>query len=494
VQISVASDSVLVWGEEEALRLDLASGAERGSTPYPGVDPQLGEFAVDRACAKAIYGRHQGSGIKVWSLGQTETTEISTEGGIVSLELSADGSKLLTVSELKLAQAFDAASGEETGRRRLVGHGSLITGAFSAAGDRVLAVSYDKASVFGIEQEGVKPLRRVACGGDNFGWGDISDDASLAVLVRASGEVCLWDDAGLRTLGSHSHEARHCWLTPNAERAVSVAWSQPVDAPFQQEIKVWDVQAGTELRGWSLETDPLAQVALTPDGSALLLCHPGPRVEAHDVATGEVRWVTGEAATADYHPGEPTGRCVLVETRDDPSDGTERDRAGGRQVSGLAEWPRCPACSNPQTLLLTLAADPRKLPLERHSGLALFACLQGCVTQQVRLLSGDAVASLPAEAGGADALTARALLFEPADDAEDAQYDAPAKLGGAPEWPARTIERVCCEACGETMTYRVQLQPGKDLWEQDLFDALGDFGWVFVCPSECTARVLFWSY
>ena len=60
--------------------------------------------------------------------------------------------------------------------------------------------------------------------------------------------------------------------------------------------------------------------------------------------------------------------------------------------------------------------------------------------------------------------------------------------------PPRTIDRVTCDACGETMTYRVQLASGGALWAEDVAELLGDLGWVFVCPRECAAAVVFWSY
>lgn len=495
VQLGVTRDAVIVWRDEAIQVLGLADGAQRTTHPYPaGVDPRQGEFAIDRGGRSAVYGQRADARLQVWALGETTTRGVEADGGIVSLELSANGLRLLTVSEHKLAQAFDATDGAERGQRRLVGHGPLVTGAFTAGGEAVLAVGYDKASLFGFQQADVKPLMRVACGGDPFGWGDITDDASQALLVRASGEVCLWTADGLQTLGVHTHEAQRCWITPHGARAVSVAWSQPIDAPYQQEVKVWDTAAGGEMQTWRFEADALAAVALSLDGGTLLVGHAGPRIEAYDVVSGERRWSVGASSPDDFHPAGATGRSVLIELRDEPSAGDERDRAGGDVVRGLSEWPACPRCERPQTLLLTLAADSRKLPLLRHDGLAVFACLDGCGTRQALLLKGDKQATLPTN-DDAQALTPRALLFHPTDDAEpDAQLGAPARLGGAPDWPPRTIHRVSCDACGETMTYRAQLQPRKALWDEAIGHLLGDLGWVFVCPRECTAAVQFWSY
>lgn len=183
-------------------------------------------------------------------------------------------------------------------------------------------------------------------------------------------------------------------------------------------------------------------------------------------------------------------------------------RSGPDQLGGAAPgvsadaWPVCSDCDAPMGHVATLRADPERLPLSKHAGVAIFMCMSGSCDETWDASAGQNAALLLTDAKkagkapkGAPGLKKRAIAwkegFEKDPEVEpDAEIPITTKVGGYPGW-IQSEESVTCPQCEAAMTLRAQLDGSLD---HDL--NFGDTGtaFVLVCPDEHAAAFLWQCY
>ena len=175
-------------------------------------------------------------------------------------------------------------------------------------------------------------------------------------------------------------------------------------------------------------------------------------------------------------------------------------------------WPVCKECECPLTHVMTLKANPERLPLKHHAALAIFVCCNeesaGCCetwdpdegANAVLLLSEEDLAKKPlrktpkslGDKAASPTLRARQIIYRETfeEDPENENPELPpatSKVGGYPGWIQFAATPECSE-CGKLMTFAAQLGELDD----DLNFAGGD-SYVFYCPDEHEGRFL-WQH
>ena len=189
-----------------------------------------------------------------------------------------DGKKLLawvqgdehytTISSFDLATGAEAFSINDRGR-------NILSVAFSADGRWGGTGARDgSVRIFDLEKKG-----ELLPGGDWFlydkgvGLGDLSftPDGSMLVAGSDTGEVKICVVARketLTTLKAHDSRVIACQVSPDGKRFAT--------ASLNNEVKLWDLPSGTELRVWKLggvgqNSEHYIPIAFSPDNKQLVI-------------------------------------------------------------------------------------------------------------------------------------------------------------------------------------------------------------------------------
>jgi WD40 repeat protein len=140
---------------------------------------------------------------------------------------------------------------------------------------------------------------------------DLSRDARLAVTGSNDGTARLWDlDAGkeLRRLDGHPERIIGAAFSPDGRRAATACWDQ--------KARVWDVGTGKLLRALDCGSKAFA-VAFSPDGKRLATGLERGDVVLWDLATGKaVRRLEGHTAAAYVLRFSGDGRLLVSAGKD----------------------------------------------------------------------------------------------------------------------------------------------------------------------------------
>lgn len=176
------------------------------------------------------------------------------------------------------------------------------------------------------------------------------------------------------------------------------------------------------------------------------------------------------------------------------------DQFGGPPLGVTAlQWPRCASCGVAMQHVLTLHADPARLPLKAHAALSVFVCnsKEACATWSPRSgcnavllrsaahLAETSAAKPPSDGkispppfvrGGKIAYEEQVEL-DPASD-DGAPLEAVSKVGGYPVW-VQSPDVPACTKCKKPMRFVAQL-----LEESSDLNFGGGDGYVFCCGKE----------
>jgi WD40 repeat protein len=183
----------------------------------------------------------------------------------------ADGTHVLAAGSDGVVRVWDVARGKETSRFQ--GHTDGVASlALSPDGRRALSNSYvddwhvpqpddgDRTGSWRLwDVASGKELRRLAA--PPMGWGAAFSPDGRRALTGCREQVLVWDvDSGrqLRSLDGHTGFVTSVAFSPDGDRALSGSWDCTV--------RLWDVGRGTQLRCVKGHTRPIRGVAFSPDG------------------------------------------------------------------------------------------------------------------------------------------------------------------------------------------------------------------------------------
>jgi WD40 repeat protein len=278
---------------------------------------------------RAVSGSHDGT-VRLWDTAAAREVRPVTgpTGEATRVSVSADGGHVLAAVG-RVVHVWDVARGTEA--RRFRGHTDPVAGlALSPDGRRALSGSYardwhvpqpddgDRKGPWRLwDVESAKEIQRFS--GTRPGSGVALSPDGRSALTGCQEQVLLWDvESGrqLRSLEGHAEFVDCVALSPDGRRALSGSWDLTV--------RLWDVASGTELRRFQGHTRPIRCLVFSPDGCQAVSGSVDGTVRLWDLAAdgsrGRVflRWHTGWVRSVTFGPAGktlasagPDGRIIL---------------------------------------------------------------------------------------------------------------------------------------------------------------------------------------
>jgi WD40 repeat protein/DNA-binding SARP family transcriptional activator len=220
------------------------------------------------------------------------------------LSISPDGSTALSGSFYnKISAVWDLETGERIHTLE-VHHEGVRTVAVGPDGRRALSGSYDDSLVLWDFETGQPIARLDARASDVLDLG-FSPDARTALSSSRDGGLILWDlvdAAEVQRLPGHGDMVWDVAFAPDGKQALSSSGAAAPGAPVRDaSIRLWDLEAGTQLQAFELPVNVIFQVAISPDGRTALVATDEPFVRVWDLASWQ------EAGRLEGHVASVTG-------------------------------------------------------------------------------------------------------------------------------------------------------------------------------------------
>ena len=183
-------------------------------------------------------------------------------GPIRSLELSLDGSRLVTGSSTGPARVWDSRTGDMI--LALKGHiGPVTSVAISADGSRVVTGSWDQTVRVWDARTGERVFRFSE---SSQGVGRLAMSANGEILVSTGGTartIQLWDvrtGYPRQTIPSRMGPVRSAIFSPNGNHVITIG----------QEVRLWDARTGQHLRDLVVHDGVVSLAAFSPDSTRVI--------------------------------------------------------------------------------------------------------------------------------------------------------------------------------------------------------------------------------
>lgn len=248
-----------------------------------------------------------------------------------SMALSPDGSRLATLAANKTARVWDIASGQSL--LTLTGHtGNVNAVTFSPDGQRVATASADKTARIWDVASG-RELLTLSGHPTAVTSVAFSPDGTI-IATGGSGEsgLRLWDAATgqvVRTMPAPPIGIDGLAFSPDGQRLAS--------AGREQVAKIWDVSSGQRLLTLFGHTSLVTDIAYSPDGTRIATTGSDGTARVWDATTGQpLLTLAGHAANLRGVAFRPDGARLATASLDGTAKVWDISPTGGREWSVLA--------------------------------------------------------------------------------------------------------------------------------------------------------------
>jgi hypothetical protein len=184
-------------------------------------------------------------------------------GYVFSVAFSPDGKRVVTGSEYKTAEIWDAESGQEI--LTLKGHSMpVVSVAFSPDGKRVVTGSWDKTAKIWDAESG-QDILTLKGHSDRVSSVAFSPDGKRVVTGSFDNTAKIWDaESGQEILTLKGH------LTFVVSVAFSPDGKRVVTGSYDGTAKIWDAESGQEILTLKGHSGYVFSVAFSPDGKRVV--------------------------------------------------------------------------------------------------------------------------------------------------------------------------------------------------------------------------------
>ncbi|MBK8278480.1 MAG: hypothetical protein IPK92_22370 [Nitrospira sp.] len=217
-----------------------------------------------------------GETVRVWDMATGKVVvQLIHEGIVRSAIVTADCSKVITISDDKAAQVWDAATSKELAQ--FPHKYPIWTVTISADGTKVVTASGDKTARVWNVATGKEVARFVH--EEPIESLSITADGTKVVTASKDNAARVWDVATRKELARFAHEE------PIELLSITTDGTKVVTASGDKTARVWNVATGKELARIEHE-EPIESLSITADGTKVVTTSDNKTVHAWDGATG----------------------------------------------------------------------------------------------------------------------------------------------------------------------------------------------------------------
>ncbi|KAJ7213360.1 hypothetical protein C8J57DRAFT_1602078, partial [Mycena rebaudengoi] len=207
---------------------------------------------------------------------------MSMEGhsdGVNSVTFSPDGTRIVSGSDDKTVQIWDATTGTEV--TKMEGHSYIVKSvAFSPDGTRVVSGSSDNSVRIWDATTGAAVTKMEGHSNSVYSVA-FSPDGARVVSGSNDETVRIWDamtGAEVTKVKGHSSRVRFVAFSPDGTRVVS--------GSNDDTVRIWDATTGAEVTKMEGHSDSVKSVAFSPDGTRVVSGSEDNTVRIWDATTG----------------------------------------------------------------------------------------------------------------------------------------------------------------------------------------------------------------
>lgn len=301
-------ESLLSVGQDG--RVQVRDGEGRGLLTLPLTHAHPLTAAVFVHEGRRVLSADDQGGVMLWDIRPGTPSPVRLEHPQATrAEWSADGSRLLTAGDDRVARVWEVATGRLVLATRPLS-ANLVSATLSPDGGHVLVTARDGGNLLWSLQTG--EVRELLPRHRRGMWhGLFSPNSRLAATISWDGDARVWAVAtGRESIPPLSHEA------PLASVAFDPASRRLATGDRSGGVRLWDLETGAPVGMPLAHQDEVLSVEFSPDGRSLLTASLDRTVRLWEADSGRCRFVLKHDSGVARAAFSPEGRWIATAAKD----------------------------------------------------------------------------------------------------------------------------------------------------------------------------------